>query len=329
VGISFSRTVQAVDSHTAGHPTRVILGGLPPLEGETVVAKRDDFRARLDHLRPTLLHEPRGHAAMVGAIVVSSRTADFGTFFISSYVYLDMCGHGTIGLAKTLAATGELEMPDDGERRFTLETPAGIVAVGVETARGVVSGIRIDNVASHVIERDIRIEPPDLPAITADTAYGGGIFAIVDAKALGWPITPEATSELCRKGAVIKQALNARPGLPDTRRVGSVLFHDDFGPRHARHLVILEANKFDRSPCGTGSSARLAVLHERGRLAVGETFRAEGILGTHFDMRIERASGSGANGRIEPSIRGNAHITAFSTLVVEAGDPLAGGFLCR
>jgi proline racemase len=93
--------------------------------------------------------------------------------------------------------------------------------------------------------------------------------------------------------------------------------------------VILEANKFDRSPCGTGSSARLAVLHERGRLAVGEIFRAEGVLGTHFDMRIERASGSGANGRIEPSIRGNAHITAFSTLVVEAGDPLAGGFLCR
>ncbi len=323
--VRFTRSVQIVDSHTGGHPTRVFLGGLPALNGDTVMAQRDDFRDRLDFLRPQLLHEPRGHAAMVGAIVVPSRVADFGAFFVSSYVYLEMCGHGTIGLAKTLAAIGQFEVPETGEKRFTLETPAGVVTVGVESEKGLVAGIRIDNVACHVIERDVRIEPPGLPAILTSTAYGGGVFAMVDAKALGWPIAPQTTSELCAKGAAIKQALNARAGLPDSHKVGSVLFHEDLGPRHARHLVVLEANKFDRSPCGTGSSARLAVLHEQGKLGIGESFRAESVLGTHFEMRIERAT----NARIEPSIRGNAHITAFSTLVVEDGDPLAGGFLCR
>lgn len=323
--VHFTRSVQVVDSHTGGHPTRVFLGGLPVLKGDTVKAQRDDFRARYDFLRPQLLHEPRGHAAMVGAILVPSRVADFGAFFVSSYVYLEMCGHGTIGLAKTLAAIGQAEVPETGEKRFTLETPAGVVTVAVESEQGLVTAIRIDNVACHVIERDVRIAPPGLPVIATATAYGGGVFAMVDAKALGWPIAPETTSELCRKGAAIKQALNARPGVSDAQKVGSVLFHEDLGPRHARHLVVLEANKFDRSPCGTGSSARLAVLHDAGKLGIGESFRAESVLGTQFDLRIERATG----GAIEPSIRGNAHITAFSTLVVEAGDPLANGFLCR
>ena len=329
MAVRFIRSVQVVDSHTGGHPTRVILGGLPALRGDTVKSQRDDFRARFDALRPQLLHEPRGHAAMVGAVLVPSRVADFGVFYISSYVYLEMCGHGTIGLGKTLAAIGQLPVPEAGSTSFTLETPAGVVTVGVETAGGTVARIRIDNVPCHVIERQVRVEPPGLPAIVTDTAYGGGVFAMVDAKALGWPIVPDQASDLCRKGAVIKQALNARQGLPEANKVGSVLFYEDLGPRHARHMVVLEASKFDRSPCGTGSSARLAVLHDKGRIGAGETFRAEGILGATFDLAIERATGSGANATIEPSIRGNAHLTAFSTLVVEEGDPLAGGFLCR
>lgn len=327
--VRFTRTLQVVDSHTGGHPTRVILGGLPKLNGDTVKSQRDDFRDRHDYLRPQLLHEPRGHAAMVGAVLVPSRVADFGVFYISSYIYLDMCGHGTIGLGKTLAAIGQLPVPEAGGTSFTLETPAGIVTVGVETEAGSVARIRIDNVPCHVIERGVRVEVAGLPAIVTDTAYGGGVFAMVDAKALGWAIVPDQASDLCRKGAAIKQTLNARPGLAEASKVGSVLFYEDFGPRHARHMVVLEANKFDRSPCGTGSSARLAVLHDKGRIGVGDNFRAEGILGATFDLAIERTTGSGANAAVEPSIRGNAHLTAFSTLVVEEGDSLAGGFLCR
>jgi proline racemase len=322
MAVSFTRSVQVVDSHTAGHPTRVILGGLPPLAGESVRAQRDDFRARHDSLRPTLLHEPRGHAAMVAGILVPSRVADFGAFFISTYVYLDMCGHGTIGLAKTLAATGQIDVAG-GSRSFTLETPAGVVTVGIEAHGGKVTAIRIDNVAAHVLERRVEIDVPGLAKITADIAYGGGRFAMVDAKELAWPIRPDTTSDLCRKGAAIKAALNARPGKDGS--AGSVLFHEDLGPRRARHLVVLEGNKFDRSPCGTGTSARLAVLHDEGKLGTGEEFIAEGVLGTSFRSRIERISSEG----IHPSIIGNAHLTAFSTIVVEEGDPLAGGFLCR
>jgi proline racemase len=175
----------------------------------------------------------------------------------------------------------------------------------------------------------VHLVAPGLPPITTDIAYGGGVFAMVDAKALGWPITPDATADLCRKGALIKQALNDRPGVPEASKAGSVLFFEDVDAGHARHLIVLEQNKFDRSPCGTGSSARLAVLYAQGRLAAGQPFRAEGVLGTYFDMAIEKVTGSGADSRVAPSIRGNAHITSFSTLVVEDGDPLAGGFLCR
>ncbi|MEZ5925047.1 MAG: proline racemase family protein [Hyphomicrobiaceae bacterium] len=329
MSITFERSVQVIDSHTAGHPTRVILGGLPKLEGDSVKAQRDDFRENHDALRPALLHEPRGHAAMVGAVVVPSRVADVGAFFISSYVYLDMCGHGTIGLAKTLAAIGEIEVPKTGERCFTLETPAGVVGVAVETRDGQVVAIRIDNVDCHVLERSLTVEVDGLGQVDAATAYGGGVFAIVDAKALGLEIAPDNVSELCRIGARIKAGLNSRPGLATAHKVGSVLLHQDLGERHARHLVVLERNKFDRSPCGTGTSARLAVLHAAGRLGVGEDFRAEGVLGTEFLCRIERVGETGGAGFVSPSIRGLAHITAFSTLVIEASDPLAAGFLCR
>ena len=332
MALSLSRSVHVIDSHTAGHPTRVILGGLPPLQGKTVKERRDDFRARYDWLRPMLLQEPRGHAAMVCAVVTPSSEADFGAFYISSYVYLDMCGHGTIGLAKTLVATGQVD-PVQGPGRFSLETPAGIVGVDVVCERGAVTGIRIANVPCHVVERALQVDVPDHGPIRVDIAYGGGTFAIVDAAALGWKIEPDNTSELCRRGTAIKEAVNAMwsrdTAAGGGARVGSILFYEDLGRDHARHLVVLERNKFDRSPCGTGTSARLALLHDQGRLAPGVAFTAEGVLGTRFECRIESISRDAETVRVHPTILGNAHITAFSNLVVEEGDPLAAGFLCR
>jgi proline racemase len=332
VPLAIARSFQVVDSHTAGHPTRAILGGLPPLAGASVRERRDDFRGRYDWLRPMLLHEPRGHAAMVGAVLTHSATADFGAFFISSYIYLDMCGHATIGLAKTLAATGQLDIAA-GQRDFTLETPAGPVGVALEVGDDGASGVTIANVPSHVLERDLAIDVPDIGMVRLDIAYGGNRYAIVDAAAHGWPLRADDVSGICRRGGAIKAVVNRQsrdaPGSPADARIDSVLFYEDLAEGRARHLVVLEANKFDRSPCGTGTSARLALLHAQGRLDAGTEFVAEGILGTHFRCRIERTWMEGGRTQIAPRVTGNAHITAFSTLVVENGDPLAAGFLCR
>ena len=311
---------QVIDTHTAGHPTRAILGGLPPVKGQSVLARRDDFRARLDHLRPQLLHEPRGHAAMVGAILTESSQADFGAFFISSYVYLDMCGHATIGLARTLVASGQVVLGDEATS-FTLETPAGIVTVAVSRAQDGAITASIRNVPARLEVPAMTIDAEGLGSIDLQVATCGGRFALVDAEALGLVIEPDRAGELCRKAAAIKAAVNAQ--LPEP--AGSVLFYRDLDHGRAQHMVVLEAHKFDRSPCGTGTSARMAALHAAGALEVGESFIAEGILGTRYTCRIEETTQDG----VIPRIAGEAFLSAYATLVVEDADPLAAGFLCR
>ena len=320
-----SRSFPVIDSHTAGHPTRVILGGIPPLAGETVRAQRDDFREKHDALRGLLLHEPRGHAAMVGAISVPSRVADYGVFFISSYIYLDMCGHGTIGFAKTLAVTGQLH---PGTERFSLEAPAGLVDVALSwDEAGELSSVTLVNVPGHLGVRDLELTLADGRTVTADLAYGGMWYAIVDATKADLRLDPDNVGAALSAGASIKDAYErlatARPDLP--QEPPSVMFIAEDGPTEARHLVVLAANKFDRSPCGTGTSARLAQLHARGRLKPGEPYTAKSILGTSFDAVIASASSDA----IVPQISGMAHISAYSTIVCEQGDPLAKGFLCR
>lgn len=326
--LNLAASFSVIDSHTAGHPTRVILSGIPRLEGASVLEKRDDFRARLDHLRPLLLHEPRGHAAMVGLVPVASSRADYGAFFISSYVYLDMCGHGTIGYAKTLAATGEIS-PERGDG-FTLETPAGIVTVGLVWAEdGTLAAVRLRNVPSHVGIPGFTLAFDGFGTVEADIAYGGMWYALVDAAPLGLDLVPENASELLRVGSALKlairRALAGRPELAGAE-APSVLFYRDTGPGEAVHFLVLEANKFDRSPCGTGTAARVASLDAKGGLGPDGTYRARNILGVDFLARIAERTPQGA---VIAEIEGIAHITAHATIVIEQQDPIAQGFLCR
>jgi proline racemase len=332
--LGLDASFSVVDSHTAGHPTRVVLSGVPPLPGDSVRARRDHFRTHHDDLRPLLLHEPRGHAAMVGLVPVPSSVADYGAFFISSYVYLDMCGHGTIGYARTLAATGALT-PATAPSGFTLETPAGVVTVGLDWAGdGSLTGVRLRNVPSYVAAEDVEVDVEGVGRVRADLAYGGMWYLLVDAAPLGLVLDGDRVTAALALGSRLKQAFNAvlhARGLIDRADKASVLFYaDEAGEAAAaRHLLVLEANKFDRSPCGTGTAARTAQLVHRGRLAVGGTYRAENLLGVAFAATVAAASEAADRPAVIVEIAGNAQITAFSTIVRERGDPLPRGFLCR
>lgn len=320
-----------IDSHTAGHPTRVILSGMPPLRGASVLAQRDDFRARFDHLRPGLLHEPAGHAAMVGLVPVRSEHAEFGAFFISSYVYLDMCGHGTIGYARTLAATGSIAAPRPS---FTLETPAGTITVALRWAPdGRLVSVAIRNVACRVGLEGVVAHLPDGRSVRADIVYGGLWYAIVDAGPLDLKLEDGQVGPALKTGAALKLAVTTALRDADPALGGgsapSVLLYATVSPLHARHMLVLAANKFDRSPCGTGTSARVALLAHRGEMDLGDSYIAENLLGTTFTARIVERTIQDGWPVIVPEIEGQAYITAFSTIVKEAGDPLGGGFLLR
>ncbi|MFK0692114.1 proline racemase family protein [Mesorhizobium sp. IMUNJ 23033] len=318
-----SRLFTVIDSHTAGHPTRTVTAGIPPLRGHSVREQRDDFRAVHDGLRGLLLHEPRGHAAMAAAVPVLSREADQGLFFIFSYMYADMCGHATIGYIASLAATGAL--PAGFELTgMSIETPAGIIHVTGTFEAGQLTSVVLRNVPSYLASADVTVEAEDLGTVTCDIAYGGITYALVDASQVDLPFDINHASRWCRAGIAIKQALNAASSHP---QVDSVLFHNAI-EGGARHLVILASNKFDRSPCGTGTSARLAQLHARGKLTTGAPYRAENILGVPFTAKVvEVAQGKDGQPAVIPEVRGMAHISAFSTLVLEVDDPLSAGFL--
>lgn len=329
--LAFSTSFSVIDSHTAGHPTRVILSGVPRLNGKTVLERRDDFKNRFDHLRPALLHEPRGHAAMVGLVPVHSDIADYGAFFISSYVYLDMCGHGTIGFAKTLAFTGQIS-PATGDS-FTLETPAGVVTVGlVWLEGGILGAVKIRNVPSYVGLEGLTVNVDGVGKVTTDIVYGGMWYALVDAAACNLSLNPDHASALMLKGSAIKQAIKAAIAdmpLFAGSAAPSVLFYTAEAPDRAIHFLVLESNKYDRSPCGTGTSARMTHLLHTGALKSGDTYHARNIFGISFEARLSETTRVEGRDASVVEIEGNAFITSTQTIFFEAGDPLSKGFLSR
>jgi proline racemase len=324
-----SRSFSVIDSHTAGHPTRLIVSGIPPLQGKSVREKRDYFRKHYDFLRPQLLHEPHGHSATVGAILTESSVADIGVFYISSYVYLDMCGHGTIGTVKTLAATGAIP-PDLLDRNIRIETPAGIVVASVRRSGDEVVDVSFANVDSFLLAPTLAIDVPKVGIVNADISYGGCWYALVDAGQLDLDLSQRNIQATCELGESIKAAatatLQTHPGWSGEDYLNAVVFYRTLADRD-QQVAVLTRQKFDRSPCGTGCSARLAELVSRGAMKVGDTRTFESIVGGTFEGRVDSIGHEGGRMVVRSTITGTAHITAMSTLLVEESDPLAAGFL--
>ncbi|MEU8758701.1 proline racemase family protein [Streptomyces sp. NPDC048659] len=325
----------AVNSHTEGMPTRVITGGVGVIPGATMAEKRVHFIEHLDHLRTLLMLEPRGHAAMSGAILQppTRPDADYGVLFIEVSGLLPMCGHGTIGVATVLVETGMVPVTEP-VTTVRLDTPAGLVSVDVQVEDGAARSVTLTNVPAFSAGLDLKTEVPGFGTVTYDLAYGGNFYAFVELDAIGLPFDRDRKEDLLAFGLALMDAINAgpdRPVHPEDPRQGGVkhvyLAAPGSDASRSRHAMAIHPGWFDRSPCGTGTSARMAQLHARGLLSPERDFVNESFIGTEFTGRIVGETTVGGLPAIVPTVTGRAWITGTGQYFLDPTDPFPAGFL--
>ena len=331
-------TFLCIDAHTCGNPVRVVSGGVPPLRGATMAEKRLDFLAHHDWIRQGLMFEPRGHDMMSGSMLFPPHDEehDAGILFIETSGCLPMCGHGTIGTVTVAIEHGLVTPRTPGLLR--LEAPAGTVeARYTRDGKGKVTSVRITNIPSFLYAEGLEVESPDLGTLRVDVAYGGNFYAIVDPQERFADMDRFAASELARMSPAIRQRLNERytfthPLDPRIGGLSHVLWTG--APKTegatARNAVFYGEKAIDRSPCGTGTSARMAQWHARGLLRPGEEFVHESVIGSRFIGRIEAVTEVGGKPAIVPSIEGWAVVTGINSIFIDPEeDPFAYGFTVR
>ena len=326
--------LHAVDSHTEGMPTRVITGGVGVIPGASMSERRSHFMAHLDHLRTLLMYEPRGHASMSGAILQppTRPDADYGVLFIEVSGCLPMCGHGTIGVATVLVETGMVPVLEP-VTTVRLDTPAGLVTAEVAVRDGAATSVTLANVPAFSVALDRKISLPSGRSVTYDLAYGGNFYAILPLEQFDLPFERARKDEILAAGLELMAAINAEqqpvhPEDPTVRGCHHVqLLAPGSTAEHSRHAMAIHPGWFDRSPCGTGTSARMAQLHARGELGVGAEFVNESFIGTRFTGRLTGTTTVGDRPAVLPSITGRAWITATAQYLLDPSDPFPAGFL--
>jgi 4-hydroxyproline epimerase len=297
-------TVRVVDSHTEGEATRVVIDGAPELTGATMPERVECMRATYDRFRSGIVREPRGHDAIVGAVLTPpvSPASLCGVIFFNDVGYLGMCGHGLMGVMRTLVYLGRVT---PGE--VSVDTPVGPVSARIEHD----GPITIRNVPAYSEQMDLTVDVSEVGAVTGDIAWGGNWFFITP-----WDLSANRSDLLALSQAIRTAVQKHDPRVDHLELVGAPTRSD----ADSRNFVLCPGVAYDRSPCGTGTSAKLATLHDRGKLAVGERWRQESITGSLFTAWLERM-----NGDLIPHIQGRAFITAESTLRFEEGDPFRWG----
>jgi proline racemase len=332
----FSRGLQAIDSHTAGEPTRIITGGITNVPGDTMPEKKAYLEEHMDHIRTAVMLEPRGHNDMFGSILVAptNKEADFGIIFMDGGGYLNMCGHGTIGAVTAIIETGMVPMKEP-VTEVTLEAPAGLIRAKAEVKNGKVQNVSFINVPAFLYKKDQKVVL-DGQEIVFDISFGGSFFAIVNAKQLGLEIKPENTSKLTEKALKLRDIINKEikiqhPTLAHIKTVDLVeIFDEPTNPEATyKNVVIFGQGQVDRSPCGTGTSAKMATLHAKGELKVGDKFVYESILGTLFYGDIVETTKVTDYDAVVPRVKGSAYITGFNHFVIDDTDPVKYGFVLK
>ncbi len=326
-------TFFCIDAHTCGNPVRVVAGGGPPLVGDSMSARRQYFVAHYDWIRTGLMFEPRGHDMMSGSILYppTRDDCDIGILFIETSGCLPMCGHGTIGTV-TVALERGLAVPRT-EGVLRLDTPAGVVEARYTMRDDLVEAVRFRNVPAFVAAENVTVDCPELGPLTVDVAYGGNFYAIVGPQENFRDLEDLTPGDILRLSPALRRLLNeagdyVHPEDETIRGVSHILWTGvpKTPGAHARNAVFYGDKAIDRSPCGTGTSARMALMAARGELAVGDDFVHESIIGSLFTGRVEETARVGNRDAIVPSIEGWARITGFNTLFIDERDPYAHGF---
>ena len=328
------RVISTVESHTEGMATRVVTGGVPALPGATMEERRQHLSGSLDDLRTLLMFEPRGHAAMSGAIIQPPlrQDADWGVVFIETTGCLPMCGHGTIGVATVLVETGMVKVSEP-VTTLRLEVPAGLVTAEVEVETGRAKSVTLEMVPSFALALDQVVEVPGYGPVSLDIAYGGNFFAILPAASLGLSVERAFARELIDAGLAIMHAVNQQfepvhPLSPTIRGCQHVsLLADDAAARRSPHAMVIHPGWIDRSPCGTGTCARMAQLHARGELGLGADLVSVSLIGSEFVGRLLGTTVIGETTAVVPSITGRAWITGTANWFLDPDDPFPAGFL--
>jgi proline racemase len=327
------RRVIAIESHAAGEPLRVIVEGLDPVPGGTILEKRRFAMEHMDNIRRVLLFEPRGHADMYGAIPTAAATADgdLGVLFMHNEGWSTMCGHGVIALVTVALETGMLSARDE----VRLDTPAGRVTARARREGQRVRSVAFENVPSFVVALDEQVTVPGIGAVRYDLAFGGAFYAFVDAASVGLALTAERFRELITAGSAIKRAvIEAReirhPREPDLSFLyGTIFTGAALAGASSRNVCVFAEGEVDRSPTGTGISARVAIERARGRLTPGEPFLVESIIGTRFSGRVLREMRWEGYDAVVPEVEGSAWIIGRSEFWLAPDDPLSEGFILR
>lgn len=334
----FTKLITAVDSHTEGMPTRVVTSGFGPVPGNTMFEKKLYVEQHLDHLRTLLMFEPRGHGSMSGSVLLppTEPDADLGVVFIEVSGCLPMCGHGTIGTCTVAVETGLVPMVEP-VTHLVLDTPAGRVEAGVQVREGRVRGVTLRNVPSFLYRRDVEVEVAGLGTVRLDLAYGGNFYGILPAASVGLALEPGQAAALIDAGMRIMEAVGrqAPPRHPLNPQIDEIKHTMFTGPAsvagaQAKNAVVIYPGTIDRSPCGTGTSARMAQLHARGELALEQDFVHESFIGSLFTGRLvaETSLAPGLDA-VVPTITGRAWISGFQQFVLDPDDPFPAGFLVQ
>ena len=323
--------ITTIDMHTGGEPLRVIIDGLPPIEGRTVLEKRRYFREHYDQLRTGLMWEPRGHADMYGAVITSSADADFDVFFLHNEGYSTMCGHAIIALTKLVV---EAQLVSKNE--ITINVPAGKIHARASGVQGRVVEASFQNVPSFLYLRDQQVDVPEVGRVRFDIAYGGAFYAFVKAENLGLSLAPENFDRLIEYGRRIKLAVMSHfpithPFESDLSFLYGTIFT---GPatdpkHHSRNVCIFADGELDRSATGSGVSARAALHHGNGELALNEPITIESIVGSTMSVRVIDVTKFGPFDAVIPEVSGTASIIGRNEFYFDPDDPFRNGFIFR
>jgi trans-L-3-hydroxyproline dehydratase len=329
--------IQTIDAHTAGEPLRIIIGGFPAVEGRTILERRRYIADHYDQIRRTLMWEPRGHADMYGCLITApvSEGADFGVIFTHNEGYSTMCGHGIIAVTKVVLETGFIQKQEP-TTIVRIDSPAGLITATAHILDDTITDISFENVPSFVLIQDAEVEVPNYGPITIDVAYGGAFYAFVDAEKLSIECTAENASQLIDVGMNIKNAVMKRYEIKHPTKAelgylyGAIFIATAKNKSfHSRNVCIFAEGEVDRSPTGTGVSARMALHYARGEVLLNQEIIIESIIDTTFRGTALREIKFGTLDAIIPRVAGSAYITGQHEFIIDPDDPLKGGFLIR